>query len=96
MIKVIKLKAVVKTIKNTNKKFLIFKGTKNDGTKVPFKFRSDIEEINNLPKENALYDLTVDTENMNKSFDDYGEVWWVRNVEDIQPAVMADEAQNEF
>lgn len=81
---------------NTAKKtkFLVWKAKKLDGTWVKLKFR---QEVDNLPKNEGTYIMTVNTEYMNKSHDDWGEVYWVaQNPEAFEPIKNEDTAQYEF
>lgn len=91
MVKVIKIRFTEKTAKTGNK-FLIAKAQKLDGSWTPIKFTKEVD----IPKKQGLYNMTIDTENMNKSYNDYGEVWWANKAEEFTEYVRPDEAIDEF
>lgn len=91
MVKNIKVRFIEKTTKAGNK-FLVGKAQKIDGNWEPIKFRKEVT----IPKIAGVYIMEVETENMQKSFNDYGVVWWVQNEANFKPFVAPDEAQDEF
>ena len=79
---------------NDGKKFMIYKCKKADGSLVSMKFR---QEVTKKPTQEGRFICTIETELMNKSLTDFGEVWWVRgDCEDIKPYVSEDTAKDEF
>lgn len=76
------------------KKFMIYKCKKADGSYVGLKFR---QEVTKRPMQEGRFICTIETEQMNKSLSDFGEVWWVRtDCEDIKPYQHEDTAKDEF
>lgn len=79
---------------NDGKKFMTYKCRKADGTLAAMKFR---QEVTKKPTQEGKFVCVIETENMNKSLTDYGEVWWVRSdCEEIRPFVAEDSAKDEF
>lgn len=77
-----------------NRKFPVFSAKKTDGTWVKVKFR---REVNNLPTDEGTYIMTVESSTMNKTHDDWGEVYWVsENPEMFEPVRSEDTAKDEF
>lgn len=94
MIKQIRVRAKEKENKQKKTSFLVWSAKKTDGTWVKLKFR---KEVDNLPKKEGSYIMTVNTEYMNKSHDDWGEVYWVaENPELFEPVKSEDTAKDEF
>lgn len=73
----IEIKAIEKSTRDGSKKFLVFSAkTKDNGWKT-IKF---VQTCENVPKAAGRYMITVDKENINKSTNDYGELYWVKNI----------------
>ena len=79
--------------KKTGEKFPVYKARKAEGTWDAMKFTRDVR---NAPVKPGLYTLTIDTENMNKSYSDFGTVWWVKKVENVIEFMPPDEASEVF
>lgn len=62
--------------KPTNR-FIAFKAFIKDGGRETIKFTRQCE---NVPKKEGQYVITVDSKEINKGSDDYGVVWWVKNI----------------
>lgn len=73
----IEIKAIEKSTRDGSKKFLVFSAkTKDNGWKT-IKF---VMACENVPKVAGRYLITVYRENINKSTNDYGELYWVKNI----------------
>ena len=73
----IEIKAIEKSTRDGSKKFLVFSAkTKDNGWKT-IKF---VQTCECVPKKAGRYLITVEKENINKSSNDYGEIYWVKNI----------------
>lgn len=82
--------------KISGQKYLAFKTAKKDGTKVPLKFRREVE---GLPKKPGRYTMEIESSTMNMKAVDYGcgEEWWVsENPISIKEYVPEDTAKDQF
>lgn len=95
MLKTIEIRGNLIERKEKNIKFVAFLAKKKDGTWATIKFTKDCE---NAPTKEGRFDMIIDTENLNRSTDDFGrEVWWAKNrVESVSPHVFEDRAAEEF
>ena len=59
--------------KISGSKYLAFKTNKRDGSRVPLKFRREVE---GLPKKAGRYEMELESTSMNQRMTDYGEEWW--------------------
>ena len=85
---------VEKLGKQSGQKYIAFRTTKKDGTRVPLKFR---KELNNIPKRPGKYVMEIESSTMNSRMTDYGEEWWV-SADPISVAefIPEDTAKDEF
>lgn len=92
----IQIRGTEKESKQTKQKFIAWKCKKKDGTWARLKFTKNVDEI---PKKEGVYNMELDSKEMNKANDDFGEVWWV-DAQDTNPKfttfVRPDEAKDEF
>ena len=82
--------------KISGQKYLAFKTTKKDGTKVPLKFRREVE---GLPKKPGRYEMEIESSKMNMKAVDYGcgEEWWVSVTPiSVKEFVPEDTAKDQF
>ena len=82
--------------KISGQKYLAFKTQKKDGTKVPLKFRRDIE---GLPKKPGRDVMDIESSKMNMKAVDYGcgEEWWVSEKPiSINEFIPEDTAKDQF
>lgn len=94
MIKHIQIRGREKENKQKKTSFIVWSAKKTDGTWVKLKFR---KEVDNLPKKEGSYIMTAESETMNKTHDDWGEVYWVAsNPEAFEPVKNEDTAKDEF
>ena len=92
MIKHIHIKGKERKTRN-GENFISWKAQKTDHTWDNLKFTMAVE---NAPDKAGHYIMIVDTVNMNRSQDDYGTVWWVKQVEEFADFVPEDIASEEF
>ena len=94
MVLQLKVYAQEKLGKVSGQKYIAFKTTKKDGTRVPLKFR---KELNNIPKRAGIYIMEIESECMNSRMTDYGEEWWVsQDPISVNNFVPEDTAKDQF